>query len=359
MGRVYNFSAGPAVLPLEVLETAAMQMADYKNTGMSVMEMSHRGKVYMEIIEEAEALLRELMDIPANYRILFLQGGASSQFAMIPLNLLTSSRRADYVNTGLWSKRAIAECKKYGEVNVVASSADKFDYIPELDASKFDKDADYFHITTNNTIYGTKISYLPDTGAVPIVTDMSSSILSEIVDVNRYGVIYAGAQKNIGPSGLTIVIIRDDMIKEPAQSTPTMLSYKVHAENGSMYNTPATYSVYIAMLVFRWLKSLGGVSQIEKINKEKASMLYDFLDDSTLFAPNIKAPHRSIMNVTFVLPSEELNVKFIKEAEKSGLVSLKGHRTAGGMRASIYNAMPVEGVSTLIEFMKKFETENK
>ncbi|KAI4453455.1 cytosol non-specific dipeptidase [Holotrichia oblita] len=326
---------------------------------MSVMEMSHRSKVYLEIITEAEKTLRELMDIPDNYKVMFLQGGASMQFAMVPLNLFVN-KKADYVNTGQFAKKAISEAKKFGEVNVVASSEDKaFSYIPELDPSKFSKDADYFHFTTNNTIFGTRFTSLPETGNVPLVTDMSSSILSEVYDVKKYGLIYAGAQKNIGAAGVTVVIVRDDLIGRAGANVPTMLNYKFHAEEGSMYNTPPTYGIYVAKLVFEWVKELGGVSAIQKINEEKAAILYDFLDNSSLFKGAAVKKDRSLMNVTFVTDNDDLDSKFVKEAEKSGFVNLKGHRSVGGMRASIYNAMPVEGIQKLVEFMKKFETENK
>ncbi|HHY81906.1 MAG TPA: 3-phosphoserine/phosphohydroxythreonine transaminase [Clostridiales bacterium] len=360
MERVYNFSAGPSALPLPVLEKARNELINTNNSGMSVMEMSHRSKMFLDIITEAEKLLRELMNIPENYEVLFLQGGASTQFAMVPLNLFSKSKKADFVNTGLWSKKAIAEAKKYGIVNVVASSEDKvFNYIPELDKSKFTEDADFFHITINNTIYGTRYTSLPDTGDVPLVTDMSSSILSQVYDVNRFGLIYAGAQKNIGPAGLTIVIIRKDLIGKAMDITPTMLNYQVHAENGSMYNTPPTFAIYMAMLVFQWLKDMGGVAEIEKVNIEKAGLLYDFLDNSRLFRGTVVPKDRSLMNVPFILPSEELNQKFIKEAKEAGLVNLAGHRSVGGMRASIYNPMPIEGVKALVRFMEKFELENK
>jgi len=360
MERVYNFSAGPSALPLPVLEKASKELVNTNNSGMSVMEMSHRSKAFQDIIDEAEKLLRELMSIPDNYHVLFLQGGASTQFAMVPLNLFSKSKKADFVNTGMWSKKAISEAKRYGTVNVVASSEDKvFSYIPELDKSKFSKDADYFHITVNNTIYGTRYTSLPDTGDVPLVTDMSSSILSQVYDVTKFGLIYAGAQKNIGPAGLTIVIVRKDLTGKAMDGTPTMLNYQIHAENGSMYNTPPTFAIYIAMLVFQWLKDLGGVAEIEKINIEKAGLLYDFLDNSKLFRGTVVAKDRSLMNVPFILPTEELNQKFIKEAKEAGLVNLAGHRSVGGMRASIYNPMPIEGVKALVAFMEKFELENK
>ena len=360
MERVYNFSAGPSALPLPVLEEASNQLVNTNGCGMSVMEMSHRSKMFLDIYNEAESLIRQLMDIPDNYKVLFLQGGASTQFAMVPLNLFTNSKKADYVNTGMWSKKAISEAKRYGNVNIVASSEDTtFNYIPELDESVFSKDADYFHITLNNTIYGTRFTKLPNTGSVPLVTDASSCILSEVYDVNKFGVIYAGAQKNIGPAGLTIVIIREDLIGNAMESTPTMLNYKIHADNDSMYNTPPTFAIYMAMLVFRWLKKMGGISEMEKLNIEKASLLYDYLDESALFKGTVVPKDRSLMNVPFLLPSDELNQKFIKEAKDAGLVNLAGHRSVGGMRASIYNPMPLEGVKALVSFMKEFELNNK
>lgn len=359
MKRVYNFSAGPSILPLEVLEQAAKEMTNYQDTGMSVMEMSHRSKAYQEIIDTAEATLREIMAIPDNYKVLFLQGGASTQFAMIPLNLMTGSNKADFVNTGVWTKKAIAEAKKYGEVNVVASSEDKtFTYVPKLDKSTFSPDADYFHITSNNTIYGTKINELPDTGDVPIVADMSSNILSEEIDVSKYGMIFAGAQKNMGPAGVTIVIIREDLIGNAMDITPTMLNYQTHADKGSMFNTPPTYSIYMAGLVFAWIKKLGGLKAIQAKNEEKAALLYDYLDSSKMFSGTVVKEDRSLMNIPFVLPNDELNAEFIAEAAKRGFVNLKGHRSVGGMRASIYNAMPTEGVKKLVEFMKEFEEEH-
>lgn len=360
MERVYNFSAGPSMLPLEVLEKAQKEMLNYDGTGQSVMEMSHRSKDYEAIIESAEALLREIMNINDNYKVLFLQGGASTQFAMIPLNLFSQKKVADYVNTGQWSKKAISEAKRYGKVNVVGDSSDKnFSYIPELDESKFTKDADYFHITLNNTIYGTKYNKLPQTGNVPLVSDISSIILSEVIDVSKFGLLYAGAQKNIGPAGLTVVIIREDLIGKAMDITPTMLNYKIHADNGSMYNTPPTYSIYISKLVFEWVKSKGGVSELQKINEQKANILYDFLDNSKMFKGTVVKKDRSLMNIPFITGNEQLDIKFVKEASKCGIVNIKGHRTVGGMRASIYNAMPIEGVKALVEFMKKFEMDNK
>ncbi|MBD3393896.1 MAG: 3-phosphoserine/phosphohydroxythreonine transaminase [Chitinivibrionales bacterium] len=359
MARVYNFSAGPAALPEAVLQKAAKEMLDYEGTGMSVMEMSHRSAAFGDIIQGAEASLRKLMAIPGNYKVLFLQGGASTQFAMVPLNLMGGTGKADYVNTGNWSKKAMAQARRYGAVHVVASSEDKtFSYIPKLDAGTFDPEAGYFHITTNNTIYGTHITKLPDTGTVPLVADMSSNILGEAYDVNRFGIIYAGAQKNMGPSGLTVVIIREDLIGGAMDSTPIMLDYKTHADAGSLYNTPPCYGIYMAKLVFEWVLDLGGVAAMERINREKAGLLYDFLDNSSMFSATVSGDDRSIMNVPFITGSDDLNAKFIKEAAAQGLVTLKGHRSVGGMRASIYNAMPREGVVRLVNFMKTFEKEN-
>ncbi|MBQ4517182.1 MAG: 3-phosphoserine/phosphohydroxythreonine transaminase [Clostridia bacterium] len=358
MGRVFNFSAGPSMLPEAVLKKAAADMLDYNGCGMSVMEMSHRTPEYEAIINGAEALLRELMNIPDNYKVLFLQGGASSQFAMIPLNLLKTGK-ADYVITGQWSKKAAQEAEKYGTVNRVASSADKtFSYIPKLDPATFDPEADYFHITFNNTIYGTRYTKLPDTGNVPIVADISSNALSEPIDVSKFGMLYAGAQKNMGPAGVTVVIIREDLIGHAKEGTPTMFDYQIHADNGSMYNTPPTYAIYILKMVLEWLKELGGIDAMHEINKKKAAILYDFLDSSKMFRGTVVKEDRSLMNVPFVTDSDELNAKFIKEAKAAGFVNLKGHRTVGGMRASIYNAMPVEGVEALVAFMKEFEKNN-
>lgn len=357
--RVYNFSAGPAMLPEEVLKTAAAEMLDYGQTGQSVMEMSHRSKEYQEIIDSVEAKLRKTMNIPDNYKVLFLQGGASSQFAMVPLNLMNKSEKADFVLTGQWANKAYQEASRYGECNIVASSKDKtFSYIPELDPSKFTPDADYFHICYNNTIYGTRFNELPDTNGVPIVADMSSYILSEPFDVSKYAIIYAGAQKNMGPAGLTVVIIREDLIGNAKDITPTMFNYKTHADNGSMYNTPPTYGIYILGLVLDWVAAKGGLEAMAKINKEKAALLYDFLDNSKLFKATVQGKDRSLMNVPFVTGNEELDAKFVSEAKKAGLINIKGHRSVGGMRASIYNAMPIEGVKALVEFMRKFEAEN-
>ncbi|NLK69066.1 MAG: 3-phosphoserine/phosphohydroxythreonine transaminase [Clostridiaceae bacterium] len=359
MSRVYNFSAGPSALPVEVLEIARDEMLDWHGSGMSVMEMSHRSKWYDDIIKKAEADLRELMNIPSNYKVLFLQGGAYTQFAMVPMNLMKKGK-ADYVNTGAWSKKAISEARKYGKINVVASSEDEtFTYIPELNPDTFSLDADYFYITTNNTIYGTRYTKLPETGNVPLVADMSSNILSEVYDVSKFGLIFAGAQKNMGPAGVVAVIIREDLISDTALEVPTMLQYKVQAENGSLFNTPPCYSIYICGLVYEWLKKLGGIPAMQKINEEKAAMLYDFLDNSSMFRGTVHKKDRSLMNIPFVTGNKDLDAKFVKEATENGLVNLKGHRSVGGMRASIYNAMPVEGVKKLIEFMKDFEVNNK
>ncbi len=363
MSRVYNFSAGPSMLPESVLRKAADEMLDYQGSGQSVMEMSHRSKTYQAIIDGCEALLREVMQIPDNYKVLFLQGGASSQFAMIPLNLMNGSGKADYVITGQWAKKAFQEGSRYGECKAVASSADKtFSYIPALDPSTFTKDADYFYICMNNTIYGTCYSeaQLPDTGSVPLIADISSCILSAPLDVSKFGMVYAGAQKNMGPAGLTVVIIREDLIGHARDITPTMFNYQIHADNGSMYNTPPTYAIYICKLVLEWIRDeIGGLENMKKRNEEKAKLLYDFLDSSEMFQGTVEKGSRSLMNVPFVTGNEELDAKFVKESSAAGLINLKGHRTVGGMRASIYNAMPIEGVKALVEFMKKFEAENK
>ena len=359
MSRVFNFSAGPSMLPEEVLKKAQSEMLEYQSYGMSVMEMSHRSKQYEEIIQSAEKLLREVMNIPSNYKVLFLQGGASLQFAMIPLNLFRKNRIADVVHTGTWSGKLIKEAGRYGKVNIVATSEDRnYSYIPELDPSKFNKDADFFHITTNNTIEGTRFTALPETGDVPLVADMSSNILSEECDVSKFGVIYAGAQKNLGPAGLTIVIIREDLIGQAMDITPTMLNYKTHADEGSMFNTPPTYAIYISKLVFEWIKELGGVKEMQKLNEKKAQILYDFLDGSALFKGTVERKDRSLMNVPFITGNSDLDAKFIKEAAANGMFELKGHRSVGGMRASIYNAMPTEGVQKLVEFMRHFEADN-
>ena len=360
MARVYNFSAGPSVLPESVLRQAADEMLDYQGSGQSVMEMSHRSKVYDAIIKECEALLRQVMGIPDNYKVLFLQGGASSQFAMLPLNLMNGSGKADFVITGQWANKAYQEAARYGEAHVVASSKDKtFTYIPKLDPASFTPDADYFHICLNNTIYGTRYTALPETGSVPLVADVSSCILSEPIDVSRFGVLYAGAQKNMAPAGLTVVIIREDLIGHARDITPTMFNYKTHADNDSMYNTPPCYAIYICKLVLEWIKNeIGGLEKMKERNEGKAALLYDFLDSSKLFKGTVVKEDRSLMNLPFVTGSEELDAKFVKEAAAAGFVNLKGHRTVGGMRASIYNAMPVEGVEKLVAFMKDFEKNN-
>ncbi len=357
--RVYNFSAGPSMLPESVLKRAQDEMLNYNGSGMSVMEMSHRSKVYDEIIKSAEAKLRKLMNIPDNYKVLFLQGGASLQFASIPLNLLKSGK-ADYIVTGQFSGNAAKEAKKYADVNVVADmKPENFARIPSQDELKLSPDADYVHICVNNTIFGTHWNYLLDTGDVPLVADMSSCILSEEVDVSKYGVIYAGAQKNMAPAGLTVVIIRDDLLGNARKDCPTVMDYSVMAEKESMYNTPSTYPIYVCGLVLDWIESLGGIAELEKINRAKAKILYDYLDESKLFIPHAEKGSRSLMNVTFRTGSEELDAKFVKEAGERGFLSIKGHRSVGGMRASIYNAMPVEGVEKLVAFMKEFEANNK
>lgn len=359
MARVYNFSAGPAVLPEEVLQEAADEMLDYRGTGMSVMEMSHRSKAYDTIIKEAEADLRELMNIPDNYKVLFLQGGASQQFAMIPMNLM-KNRVADYIVTGQWAKKAYQEASLYGKANKIASSEDKtFSYIPDCSDLPISEDADYVYICENNTIYGTKFKTLPNTKGKPLVADVSSCFLSEPVDVTKYGVIYGGVQKNIGPAGVVIVIIREDLITEDVlPGTPTMLRYKIHADADSLYNTPPAYGIYICGKVFKWLKKMGGLEAMKERNEKKAKILYDYLDESKLFKGTVRKEDRSLMNVPFITGNEDLDAKFVKEAKEAGFENLKGHRTVGGMRASIYNAMPIEGVEKLVEFMKKFEAEN-
>ena len=359
MSRVYNFSAGPAVLPEEVLKEAQAEMLDYKDTGMSVMEMSHRSKAFDQIIQEAEKDLRDLMHIPDNYKVLFLQGGASQQFAMIPMNLM-KKKEADYIVTGQWAKKAAKEAAKYGKVNVIASSEDKtFSYIPDCSDLPISENADYVYICENNTIYGTKFKELPNTKGKTLVADVSSCFLSEPVDVTKYGVIYGGVQKNIGPAGVVIVIIREDLITEDVlPGTPTMLQYKTHADAGSLYNTPPAYGIYICGKVFKWLKNMGGLEVMKERNEKKAKVLYDYLDQSKLFKGTVVPKDRSLMNVPFVTGDKDLDAKFVKEAKEAGFENLKGHRTVGGMRASIYNAMPYEGVVALVEFMKKFEEEN-
>ena len=359
MSRVYNFSAGPAVLPEEVLREAAAEMLDYNGTGMSVMEMSHRSKAFEEIIQTAEADIRELMNIPDNYKVLFLQGGASQQFAMVPMNLMKNGV-ADYIITGQWAKKAYQEAQKYGKANKIASSEDKtFSYIPDCSDLPISEDADYVYICENNKIYGTKYKELPNTKGKTLVADVSSCFLSEPVDVTKYGVIYGGVQKNVGPAGVVIVIIREDLITEDVlPGTPTMLQYKTHADAKSLYNTPPAYGIYICGKVFKWLKKQGGLAAMKEKNEKKAKLLYDYLDQSKLFKGTVVSKDRSLMNVPFVTGDKELDAKFVKEAKEAGLENLKGHRTVGGMRASIYNAMPYEGVEALVEFMKKFEEEN-
>lgn len=359
MSRVYNFAAGPAVLPEEVLKEAADEMLDYNGTGMSVMEMSHRSKDFEVIIQDAERNLRELMNIPNNYKVLFLQGGASMQFAMVPMNLM-KNRVADYIITGQWAKKAATEAEKFGKVNVLATSADKtFSYIPDMSKIKVSNDADYVYICHNNTIYGTTYHTLPDTKEKILVADMSSDILSQPIDVTQYGLIFAGVQKNIGPAGTVIVIIREDLITDDVlNGTPTMLKYKIHSDNNSLYNTPPAYGIYICGKVFKHLKKLGGLEVMKVRNEEKAKILYDYLDSSKLFKGTVVKEDRSLMNVPFITGNKELDDKFIKEAKKVGIENIRGHRTVGGMRASIYNAMPIEGVKALVEFMDKFEKEN-
>ena len=359
MSRVYNFSAGPAVLPEEVLREAAEEMLDYRGTGRAVMERSHRSKAYDTIIKEAEADLRELMGIPDNYKVLFLQGGASQQFAMIPMNLM-KQKVADYIVTGQWAKKAYQEAAKYGKANKIASSEDKtFSYIPDCSDLPISEDADYVYICENNTIYGTKFKELPNTKGKTLVADVSSCFLSEPVDVTKYGLLYGGVQKNIGPAGVVIVIIREDLITEDVlPGTPTMLQYKTHADAESLYNTPPAYGIYICGKVFKWLKKMGGLSVMQERNEKKAKILYDFLDESKLFRGTVEKKDRSLMNVPFVTGDADLDAKFVKEAKEAGFENLKGHRSVGGMRASIYNAMPTEGVEALVEFMKKFEKEN-
>jgi phosphoserine aminotransferase len=356
MSRIFNFSAGPAVLPTEVLTQAQEEMLDWKGCGMSVMEMSHRGKEFMSIAEQAEADLRDLMGIPANYKVLFLQGGASSQFAMVPLNLLRGIGVADYINTGSWSKKAIAEAKRFCRVHVAASTEEsQFTTVPPAEDLSLTPAAAYVHYTPNETIQGVEFPYIPETGNVPLVADMSSTILSRPMDVSRYGLIYAGAQKNIGPAGLTVVIVREDLVGQVAEGAPVMFDYQTHVDNGSMYNTPPTYGWYLAGMVFQWLKRIGGLAAMAEINERKASALYKAIDDSPFYANPVQPNCRSWMNVPFTLAEPELDGPFLEEAKRAGLVTLKGHRSVGGMRASIYNAMPEEGVQALIEFMAEFE----
>ena len=359
MARIYNFSAGPAVLPEEVLKEAAAEMLDYNGTGMSVMEMSHRSKAYDTIIKEAEQDLRDLLNIPDNYKVLFVQGGASLVFASVPMNLM-KNKKAGYIVTGQWAKKAYQEAKIYGEAVELASSADEtFSYIPDCSDLPITDDMDYVYICENNTIYGTKFQTLPNTKGKPLVADLSSCFLSEPVDVTKYGMLYAGVQKNVGPAGVQIIIIREDLITDEClPGTPTMMKYKIHADNDSLYNTPPTYGIYICGKVFKWLKKMGGLQAMKELNEKKAKILYDFLDESKLFKGTVRKEDRSLMNVPFVTGNEELDAKLVKEAKTAGLENLKGHRSVGGMRASIYNAMPIEGVEKLVEFMKKFEEEN-
>ena len=357
--RVFNFSAGPSMLPLNVIENVAENLASFEGCGQSVMEMSHRSKEFKKIITEAEADLRELLNIPDNYRVLFMQGGGTLQFSMVPLNLLRNSKKADYIVSGSWAKKACKEAKKYGDIKVVASSEeDTFTYIPKVKREDFRADADYAYICYNNTIYGTKFPYVPDTGDIPLVADMSSSFLSEPVDVTKYGVIFAGAQKNIGPAGVTVAIIREDLLGFADEKVPTYLDYKTHADNDSLYNTPPCFAIYVAGLVFKNIKAMGGVAAMEKLNKEKAAKLYDYIDNSRLFKCPVAKEDRSLMNVVFVTGDTDLDKKFVEEAKAEGMVNLNGHRSIGGMRASIYNAMPMEGIDMLIAFMKKFEEAN-
>jgi phosphoserine aminotransferase len=366
MARIYNFSAGPAIIPEEVLKIAQAELLDYNGTGMSVMEMSHRSDVYQEIFHRAMRNLRTLMNIPENYKILFLQGGASSQFAMVPLNLLGANgpkdslrRQADYINTGVWSKKAIAEAKRYGDINVVASSEDEnFNYVPLLTNDMFNPNASYVHYTTNNTIYGTLFSEIPDVGDVPLVADMSSNILSQEYDVSKFGLIYAGAQKNMGPSGLTVVIVREDLVGNALEITPKMFNYETHVKANSMFNTPPCYGIYIAGLIYEWMIQKGGVRKMEETNRQKANLFYNFLDSSVLFKATVRREDRSIMNIPFITGNDEMDAQFIKSSESDGFLNLKGHRLVGGMRASIYNAMSIQGVEALVDYMQQFEKNN-
>ena len=360
MERVFNFSAGPSMLPVEIIQEAAADLVNYKGCGMSVMEMSHRSQMFQDIIDTAEADLRELMNIPDNYKVLFLQGGGTLQFSMVPLNLLRNSKKADYIVTGVWAKKAAAEAKKFGDIKVVASSEESvYTYIPKVKKEDFRADADYVYITTNNTIYGSRYSWLPETGDIPLVADQSSNFLSEVYNVNDFGLIYAGAQKNVGPAGVTIAIIREDLIGHAPENTPIYLDYKIHADKGSMYNTPPTFSIYMAGLNFQWIKRQGGVAALEQINRAKAAKLYDFIDNSKLYKCPVAVEDRSFMNAVFVTGDKDLDKMFVAEAKAQGLQNLGGHRSVGGMRASIYNAMPEEGVDKLIDFMKKFELQNR
>ncbi|MBQ7580494.1 MAG: 3-phosphoserine/phosphohydroxythreonine transaminase [Clostridia bacterium] len=360
MSRVYNFSAGPSMLPESVLKKAASEMLEYETSGQSVMEMSHRSKVFDKIAKDTEALFREVYNVPDNYKVLFLQGGASLQFAAIPLNLLNGSKKADYILSGQFSSKAYKEAQKYGDVKAIASSKeDNFTYVPKITKDDITPDADYVYICFNNTIYGTKFPYIPETGDIPLVADISSCMLSEPLDISKFGLVYGGAQKNVAPAGLTIVVVREDLIGKADEKIPAVMDYKVMADADSMYNTPPCYCIYMCKLVLEWIKNeVGGLEKMKERNEKKAAILYDFLDNSKLFKPVAQKESRSLMNVTFVTDSDEMNAKFVSEAAEAGFVNLKGHRSVGGMRASIYNAMPVEGVEKLVEFMKKFEAEN-
>jgi len=360
MSRVFNFSAGPSMMPEWVLKTAAEEMLDYKGSGQSVMEMSHRSPVYDAIIKETEALFRKVLSVPDNYKVLFLQGGATAQFSAIPLNFMNGSGKADYIVSGQFSKKAAKEAERYGDVKVIASSDDKnFSYVPRITREDIRPDADYVYVCYNNTIFGTTFPYIPDTGDIPLIADMSSCILSQPIDISKFAVIYGGAQKNMGPAGLTVVIVREDMLGKARDITPVMMNYQVQAENDSMYNTPPTYAIYIHKLILEWVDSIiGGIENMEKINIEKAGILYDYLDNSKLFKPTAEKESRSLMNVCFVTGDKELDAEFCKAATANGFVNIKGHRSVGGMRASIYNAMPIEGVKKLVEFMKEFEANH-
>ncbi|MDO4486744.1 MAG: 3-phosphoserine/phosphohydroxythreonine transaminase [Bacillota bacterium] len=358
--RAYNFSAGPSMLPLSVLEDVAANLVNYQGCGESVLEMSHRSAEFKAILADAEQNLRDIMNIPDNYKVMFIQGGGTLQFAMVPMNLLRKSGKADYIVTGTWAKKAAKEAEKYGDVKIVASSEEStFTYIPEVKKEDFRPDADYVHITLNNTIYGTHYPYIPDTGDIPLVADMSSCILSEEIDVSKFGLIYAGVQKNIAPSGIAIAIMREDLIGFAKEDVPTYLDYKIHADNGSTYNTPNCFAIYVAGEVFKYIKSIGGVAEMNRRNVEKANKLYDYIDSSALYNCPVRKEDRSLMNVVFVTGDADLDKKFVAEAKQNNMHNLNGHRSIGGMRASIYNAMPAEGVDALIEFMKKFEEENK
>ncbi len=359
MSRVYNFSAGPSMLPEEVLKKAAAELLEYKTTGQSVMEMSHRSKEFKEIIDEAEALVRELYKVPDNYKVLFLHGGASTQFAAIPLNFMNGSGKADYIVSGQWGKRAYEEASRYGDVVITANSEDKnYSYFPKTKKEDFREDADYVYYCMNNTIFGTKAPYIPDTGDIPLITDVSSCFFSQPLDISKFAVVYGGAQKNVAPAGVVIAIVREDMLGKARDITPKMLNWQVHADNGSMYNTPPCYIIYMCKLVLEWIKELGGLEEMEKRNIKKAKILYDFLDSSKMFSSTVVPEDRSLMNVPFVSGDKDLDAKLIKEAAEAGFINIKGYKTVGGMRASIYNAMPIEGVEKLVEFLKKFEEEN-